>query len=117
VPPEWIDGLDRLREMACPPTVRPADWRAIIAAAGPLLRSWGATLARMGWTTLDLFGAHPECPQARYDCAGLVLFLPGHNVTDATAEAVTLSTRTGATHTFRRPNVPYQRVALWELAN
>jgi hypothetical protein len=71
----------------------------------------------MGWTAPDLFGAHPEAPLARYDYAGLLLLLPGSEVTAVTTDQVKLRTRTGAVQTYYRPAISSGscRVLLWEL--
>jgi hypothetical protein len=116
IPDEWQAGYAKLHTMPCPSTIRPDHWDRIVVAAGLLLTRWGAQLAAMGWTTADLFAAHPEAPLARYDCAGLVLLLPGCEVAAVTADAATLRTRTAAMQTYRRYITLERRhaVPLWE---
>jgi hypothetical protein len=116
IPDDWKAGYARLHVMPCPAAVSPDRWNQIIATGGALLAQWCTQLAGMGWTTADLFGAHPKAPLARYDCAGLVLLLPGCQIIAVTADQVKLRTRTGAIQTFYRSTSNAScRVLLWEL--
>jgi len=116
IPDDWKAGYARLQVIPCPAAAPPDRWNRIIVAAGALLAQWGAQLTAMGWTTADLFGAHPEAPLARYDCAGLVLLLAGSDIIAVTADQVKMRTRAGAIQTFYRSTSNAScRVLLWEL--
>jgi hypothetical protein len=57
---QWRRSLDTL-DPNCPPTGFPALWwRGLIRDADLFLATWGSQAADLGWTTLDLFGAHPK---------------------------------------------------------
>jgi hypothetical protein len=114
LPAEWIAGVARLRIMSHPAMVRPDRWRRAIIDAGRFLDQWGAQAAALGWTTLDIFGAHPTHPLQRIDCAGLILLLRGDEPLAITAATALTRRRSGAILTFyRRPQ--QGAVPLWEL--
>jgi hypothetical protein len=101
--------------MACPPGVRPDRWRQAIVDAGRFLHQWGAQATSLGWSTLDVFGAHPTHPVERVDCAGLVLLLRGDELLVITADTARIRRSSGAILTwYRRPRPG--AVLLWELA-
>jgi hypothetical protein len=110
---EWTAGVARLRTMV-PPRVRPDRWRQTIVDAGRFLDQWGAQAAALGWSTLDVFGAHPRHPIERLDCAGLVILLHGDELAALTADTARIRTSSGALLTYyRRPR--RGAVPLWEL--
>lgn len=111
---EWNEGVAQLSEMARPARIRPDDWPRIVADAARLLDGWGAQAAALGWTTLDIFGAHPMRPVERVDCAGLVLLLRGAEVVAVSNETIVTRNRSGARLTFRRRPLP-DSVPLWGL--
>jgi hypothetical protein len=114
-PAEWSAGVARLGAMPRPDCVGRDRWRQAIIDAGRFLDRWGAAPAALGWTTLDLFGAHPTHPIERLDCAGLVISLHGDEVAAITAETALTRRRRGALLTYyRRPLAT--AVPVWELA-
>ena len=112
---EWTVGVTRLSTMVCPATVRPDRWQRTVVDAGCFLDRWGAEAGALGWTTLNLFGAHPTHPIERLDCAGLVLLLHGDELVALTADAGRMRTRSGALLTYYRRRL-LTTVPLWELA-
>ena len=110
---DWIEGVSQLRMIAGPACIRAARWQQVVADAGSFLQDFGGQAAALGWTTGDIFGAHPTHPVQRIDCAGLILLLHGDELVALTVEAGHIRTRTGAPMTFprrrRRGAVP-----LWE---
>jgi hypothetical protein len=90
-------------------------WRQAITDAGRFLGRWGAQAAALGWTTLDIFGAHPTHPVERVDCAGLIILLHGDELVAITADSARTRRRSGAILTFYRRPRP-GAVPLWELA-
>ena len=97
--------------MSCPAKVRPDRWRQAMTDAGRFLDQWGAHAAALGWTTLDVFGAHPTHPIERLDCAGLILLLRGDELLAMTSETARI--RTAVMTFYRRPQPG--AVPLWEL--
>ena len=91
-------------------------WIQIGEDAARLLHDHGAEAARLGWTTLDLFGAHPVAPAARYDCMGLALLLKGGTIDAIDDEGASIRSRTSSTLTFRRRRNP-QGLPLWKIAS
>ena len=89
-------------------------WLLAVKDAHRFLRDWAGQAAALGWTTADIFGAHPTHPIQRIDCAGLVLLLHGDELVALTVEAGHIRTRTGAPMTFPRRRRP-GAVPLWEL--
>ena len=115
VPREWAEGFARL-ELAKPPTGFDARrWRTLIDDGGKFLDRWGAEAARLGWSALDVFGAHPVAPAVRYDAAGLVQLISGGEVIAVRADRATIRAR------LSRSELTYLRspragaVALWDL--
>ena len=113
-PAEWHDGVDRLSTLAAPAMVRPQRWSLLTRDARRFLRDWGAQAAALGWTTPDIFGAHPTHPLQRLDCAGLVWLLHGDDVMAITSASACMRTSRGATLTYYRRPRP-GAVPLWQL--
>jgi hypothetical protein len=101
----WIEGVSQLRIIARPACIRAAGWQQVVADAGRFLQDFGGQAAVLGWTTGDIFGAHPTHPVQRIDCAGLIL-LHGDELVALTVEAGHIRTRTGAPMTFPRRRRP-----------
>ena len=64
IPRAWAEGFARLQTMACPAGMRPDRWQEMVDDAGRFLARWGAQAAALGWSTLDVFGAHPTHPSS-----------------------------------------------------
>jgi hypothetical protein len=114
VPEDWAQGVVKLLGAEPVEGFSSDRWRQTGEDAKRLLRDHGAAAARCGWSTLDLFGAHPVAPAARYDSAGLALLLRGGAVTEINAKAATISMPSGARLTFRRRD-NRDGVPLWTL--
>lgn len=114
IPRAWAEGFERLRAMACPAGIRPDRWRQAIVDAGRFLDQWGGQAAALGWSTTDVFGAHPVKPLERVDCAGLILLLHGDELVAITAGAARTRRRSGALLTYHRRPRP-GAVPLWKL--
>jgi hypothetical protein len=114
VPADWTAGVARLQTMARPPMIGPDRRQQVIADAGRFLDRWGAQAAALGWTTLDVFGAHPTHPLQRLDCAGLILLLHGDELVAITADTARTRKRSRAILTYYRRPRP-GAVPLWEL--
>jgi len=115
-PEEWVVGVEKLKLMRVPQSTAPRYWRQAVTDANRFLSRWGTAAAVLGWSTLDLFGAHRHRPLARYDTSGLVVVLDGAEVVALTADCAEIRTRSGALQRYRRrPCNEPGRVALWEL--
>jgi hypothetical protein len=114
VPAEWIDGVARLSTLPLPTIVRRERWCLAIRDARRFLRDWGAQASALGWTTLDVFGAHPTHPLQRLDAAGLIVLLCGAEVVALTADTARIRKRSGAILSYERRPRP-GAVPLWEL--
>jgi len=112
---DWSEGLRRLDVARPPPDFSPEQWRQLIGDGETCLAAWGREAARLGWSGLDLFGAHPIAPAARYDLMGLVPLIRGHEVVAMDVKRATTRARSGNLLTYlRRPMAG--AVLLWELA-
>ena len=117
VPLEWAEGVVKLLTMSAPRPYGDARWQVLSEDAFGFLQSWGAQAHRLGWTALDIFGAHRYAPLARFDYAGLVPLLDGCQVAALTEEGAVIVTRGGMRQTFRRPKiVPAVEIGcVWDL--
>jgi hypothetical protein len=113
--PEWAAGYVALHSMPPPTGFSHERWRRVVLASGKFLARWAADADRLGWDTLDVFGAHETAPAARFDCMGLVLLLDRREVVAIDPEGADLVTVTGARQRFRRRPPPPGTVSLWQL--
>ena len=113
---EWRDGFAKLDPNRPPANFPSPWWRGIIRDAELFLPTWARQAAILGWTTLDLFGAHPRVPTARYSCMGLLLLVSGGRVVALTAESAVTEQQSGSRLTYTRHPPEAEHVALWELA-
>jgi hypothetical protein len=74
-PQEWRTGLCLLEEGGPVAGFDDHRWARFIATSRWFLDEWSVRADSLGWTTLDLFGAHPVAPAARLECAGLLILL------------------------------------------
>jgi hypothetical protein len=109
IPAVFAGAYSRLLQ-TCPDKVDQDRWLRARVDACAFLETWGEQAAALGWAADDLFDLHPTAPLARYDRMGLVWLLLGQTVVALTQDTATISTRSGARVTFRRP-------ALRELTN
>ena len=93
---------------------------AMVAWPDPRRRAlpvWGKQAADLGWSTPDLFGAHPKAPAARFSCMGLLLLVNGGRVIAITAETAVIQLQSGARLTYTRRPPEAECVPLWELSH
>ncbi len=116
VPEEWVQGVADLLVMARPASCSNVKWQVLREDAYRFLRDHAARAHGLGWTALDLFGVHPEKPQARFDCMGLVPLLNGAKVTALSDLEAVIEKPSGARLTFRpRTMAPDEACLIWEL--
>jgi hypothetical protein len=112
---EWRRGIGSL-DANQPLSKVPAPWwRGLIRDAELFLCIWGKQAADLGWTTLDLFGAHPKAPAARFSCMGLLLVIGSGRVVAVTAESAVIERQSGAQLTYTRRPPEAECVPVWEL--
>jgi hypothetical protein len=115
-PAEWLKGIQAL-DPDRPLADFPSDWwQDLIRDAERFLPVWGRQAADLGWTTLDLFGAHRGAPAHRYSCMGLLILVRGGRIVAISAKSAVIERQSGARLTYtRQPSEP-ECVAIWELA-
>lgn len=116
MPRNWTEGYAALAAMPPPTGFSPERWERLVRAAGKFVARWGADAARLGWSTLDVFGAHQGAPASRFDAMGLVLLLNRCEVVGIDQDGADVVTVTDARQRFRRRPLPPGTVPLWELA-
>ena len=117
VPREWAEGFARLCVMPRHPDFTEDRWKTLIGDAGRFMDRWATPVAAMGWTTHEVFGVHPDKPDARIDFQGLVPCIGGNKVVVVSADSVTIQTPTGARQRVFRRSDQYSegRVLIWEV--
>jgi hypothetical protein len=96
--------------------VFPAAPRLFRADCSLFIASWQATrAAQLGWTVLDLFGAHCRAPSYRVQCSGLLWLLDSRLIAALSADAATIRCASGSVQTFRRSGPHIGQVPAWEL--
>ncbi len=92
----------------------PARWATIVADANRLAVPWAARALALGWTVVDLFGAHPRCPSARVDAAGLAVMMSGRALLALDTDTATLRAPSGShLRYYRKPH--REAVPIWAL--
>jgi hypothetical protein len=112
----WSADFVRLNPDCSPASFSGRHWREIIRDGSLFLSTWAIQAHDLGWTALDLFGAHRIAPEARWDCAGLVLLIGGGRVVAMTDASATIQRPSGSRLTYSRTPAHPEAVALWELA-
>jgi hypothetical protein len=112
---EWRGSIDAL-DASRPPMNFPGSWwRGLIREAELFVSVWGNQAANLGWTTLDLFGAHRKAPAANFSCMGLLLVISSGRVVVLTTEAAKIEQQSGARLTYTRRPPETECVAVWDL--
>jgi hypothetical protein len=116
LPRQWAEGSARLHPDRPPADVPPRRWQRFVDDVGLFLDGPFCMIAeRLGWGSRDLFGCDRDRPFARFDQAGLLWLLDGHNLVELREEVAIVETRSGVRQAYRRkPSEPGQVLA-WEL--
>ncbi|MCC0808435.1 hypothetical protein FPV16_19835 [Methylobacterium sp. W2] len=74
-PQAWREAFLGMKPSVVPcPGLTPAGWQAVHAASLDFLDKHADEAGRLGWTTLQLFGVHPDLGVIRSDfCGAMVL--------------------------------------------
>jgi hypothetical protein len=115
VPRAWAEGFAELCSMPVPAGFSPGRWHRIVDAAGVFVDRWAATAVACGWSDLDVFGCHPDRPDARFDAMGIVLLLDRCEIVAVDEHGADLVFNTGARQRYRRRPLPADTVSLWDL--
>jgi hypothetical protein len=108
----WAETYAAICTMPAPDKFTPERWQRIIDAAGDFLDRWANQAAECGWSDLDVFGAHPTRPEARFDCKGLILSLDRCEIVGIDESGADLVTVNGARQRFLRRPLPPGTVLL-----
>jgi len=92
------------------PGLTGANWAAIHENAVIFLDRWADEAVRLGWTTLDLFGVHPEAGTTRSNYCGALI------IGAEPVSAITETRMQFANTTFYRDTLgkPTGSVPLWQ---
>jgi len=80
--------------------------------AESFLKEWGTSAHGLGWSAVDVFGAHPTHPVNRYDYMGLIWCLHGGQVLAMTERSATFKNKHVNIQTYRRVDIP-DAVPIW----
>lgn len=117
IPSTWAMGVASLTDHPAPLGMDSQAWGRLVDAATAVLGVWGAQLAGLGWSAVEVFGLDPRAPLHRFDTAGLVLLLPTRAIVAVTPDLARLRSRSGALQTFHLKSVAAGGVPLWTLAD
>ena len=116
VPFEWKKGVECVVKMDCPNNWPNHKWPETQASIKPFFDKWGATATALGWSTLDVFGAHRHAPYHRIASAGLALSSRANEVAVMQHNRATIITPSGARlNYYRRKQHCSDTVPIWEL--
>jgi hypothetical protein len=107
----WRKAFLDLRPSVSPcPGLTGANWATIHENAVTFLDRWADEAVRLGWTTLDLFGVHPEAGTIRPDYCGALI------IGAEPVSAITETRMRFVNTTFYRdmPGKPSGGVPLWQ---
>ena len=114
--PEWIEGVERVAEMNCPKSWPEHKWPESQQSIKAFHDKWGSTATSLGWSALDVFGAHRHAPYHRIASAGLALSSRANEVVVMQHDRATIVTPSGARQNYyrRKQHCP-DTVPIWEL--
>lgn len=110
----WSSGIARIQRMLAPAGFALDRWAQIATDCAALIERHGGDLRRLGWSTAEVFGAHPDAPAVAVRCYGLGLLIGGGEVVELTAEHARIARPSGAALTYRRASNP-GAVPVWEV--
>jgi len=115
-PREWVEGVQRVADMDCPEHWPERKWPETQQSIMAFLDKWGSTATSLGWSTLDVFGAHRHAPYHRLASAGLALSCRTNQVAIMLHDRATIVTPRGARlNYYRRKQHCSGTVPIWEL--
>jgi hypothetical protein len=109
-PKHWRQGFLDLRSSVVPcPGFTMQSWGGAHEACVEFLDRWAEEAASLGWTTIELFGVHPEVGTIRPDFCGAMV-LSGEKVSAVLPDRIAFE-RT--TYRCDKPGRPSGAVPLW----
>ena len=112
----WAADFARLHPDRPPQGFSPRRWRDTLRDGELFLATWAMQAHELGWAELDLFGAHRIAPEARWDCAGLVLLIGGGRIVAMTASTAAIQRPSGSRLTYTRVPANAEALPLWALS-
>lgn len=115
VPLEWEEGFAALSTMNRPADISKARWFRVIHDAEYFIDQWAAQAARLGWSTLEVFGVNRIGTGHRFDGRGLLASLNGRQVISISRDSARVSTSHAGALVFRRKPTcrEGEQVPLW----
>ena len=101
-PRAWVAGTAKLIGSNPPVGYTSKRWKTLARDAEKLISTWAGQAAALGWTDMEIFGAHRTAPATRYDAAGLVVMMNGDEIVALTDTAATIKSQRGTTLTHQR---------------
>ena len=118
VPRDWAEGFARLDLVKPPEGFDERRWRQVVDDGGRFLDGgWAERAAALGWSALDVFGAHPVKPNDSFDAMGLVPLIRGGEVIDVKSDMAVIRMPTGNNLTYYLRRDSREAVALWALSS
>jgi len=114
-PKTWFRAFAGMIGAPTPTGFSDRRWQRIIDSAGRFLDRWAGVASACGWSDLDIFGCHPDRPDARFDCMGIVLLLDRCEVVGVDEAGADVVTNTGFPQRFSRRPLPAATISLWQL--
>ena len=116
----WWKCIALMHQSNAPHDYPPERWDALCEAAVAFnCDAQAGQAVRLGWSELDLWGAHARKPFGAIYCAGLVMFLPAKIVGSIAADAIVLnrdSSDSASTKFYRQRATGYDfTVPTWSL--
>ena len=108
----WATGVAQLQRMPPLPGLSLVQWARVQRGCASLLAEWGADMRRLGWSTEDGFGIHPDASGAAVHAYGLGLLLGDGRVVELTEAGARIETVRGVRQSFRRKPMPWS-VPVW----
>lgn len=104
-PEEWFDGVVQALNAKSARGFSKAHWDSLRVGLQTFAMKWSTRAAALGWTTIEVFGCHPDKPFERTDMHGLAMTLVTADVVAITAETVGLRIEAhGEPVIYRKPS-------------
>lgn len=104
-PAEWLDGVVQALNAGSARGFHDARWSSLRTGLQTFATNWSVRAASLGWTTIEVFGCHPDEPFGRTDMHGLAMKLVTADVFAMTADTAGLRIEAdGEPIIYRKPS-------------